>query len=138
MLDVIANNEWKRPIYFTGGSYGDDDYLWMKDYLQLDGMCYKLVPIRTPIDKRNPYDMGRIDTDKMYNIVKEWDWGNGNDPDIYHDPETRKNGLVYRSNLAKLIEELIKEKDFERAEEMLDLGMEQMPVDYYGLSLIHI
>mgnify|MGYP003145747445 CR=1 FL=1 len=132
MLDVIANNEWKRPIYFTGGSYGDDDYLWMKDYLQLDGMCYKLVPIRTPIDKRNPYDMGRIDTDKMYNIVKEWDWGNGNDPDIYHDPETRKNGLVYRSNLAKLIEELIKEKDFERAEEMLDLGMEQMPVDYYG------
>jgi hypothetical protein len=37
MLDVVANNNWKRPIYFTGGSFGDDDYLWMKDYLQLDG-----------------------------------------------------------------------------------------------------
>ena len=23
MLDIIANNEWKRPIYFTGGAFGD-------------------------------------------------------------------------------------------------------------------
>lgn len=132
MLDVIANIDWKRPVYFTGGSYGDDDYIWMKDYLQLDGMCYKLVPIRTPVAKDNPYDMGRIDSDKMYKIVKAWDWGNGNSPDIYHDPETRKNGLVYRSNLAKLIEVLLEENDTVRAKEMLDLGMEQMPVDYYG------
>src|SRR5690606_13419491 len=38
MLDFLANNNWKRPIYFTGGSFGDEDYLWMKDYLRLDGM----------------------------------------------------------------------------------------------------
>jgi len=77
MLDVLANNNWKRPIYFTGGSFGDDDYLWMKDYLQLDGLVYKLVPVKTPIDKENPYDMGDIDSDKMYNLVNKWDWGNG-------------------------------------------------------------
>src|SRR5690606_23609421 len=52
MLDIIANNNWERPIYFSGGSFGDDDYLWMKDYLQLDGVVYKLVPIKTPLDKR--------------------------------------------------------------------------------------
>ena len=39
MLDIIANNNWERPIYFSGGSFGDDDYLWMKDYLQLEGLC---------------------------------------------------------------------------------------------------
>lgn len=65
MFDIIANNNWERPIYFTGGSFGDDDYLWMKDYLELDGMAYKLVPIRTPIDPRNPFDMGRIDTENV-------------------------------------------------------------------------
>ena len=32
MLDIIANNNWERPIYFSGGAFGDDDYLWMKDY----------------------------------------------------------------------------------------------------------
>lgn len=132
MLDIIANNDWKRPIYFTGGSFGNDDYLWMKDFLQLDGVAYKLVPIKTPVNPRSPYDMGRIDTDKMYSIVKGWDWGNMEDPNIYHDPETRKNTITYRSNIARLIEALLNEGDTQRATEMLDLAMEKMPVEYYG------
>jgi hypothetical protein len=132
MLDIIANNEWKRPIYFTGGSFGNDDYLWMKDYLQLDGVAYKLVPIQTPVNPRNPFDMGRIDTDKKYEIVMGWDWGNMGDPNIYHDPETRKNSITYRSNMAKLVEALLNEGDEERAKEVIDLAMEKMPVEYYG------
>ena len=132
MLDIIANNDWKRPIYFTGGSFGNDDYLWMKDYLQLDGVAYKLVPIQTPVNPRNPYDMGRIDTEKMYNIVKNWYWGNMGSPNIYHDPETRKNSITYRSNLARLIENLLNEGKTEKAKEILDLAMKEMPVDFYG------
>lgn len=132
MLDIIANNNWKRPIYFTGGSYGDDDYLWMKDYLQLDGVAYKLVPIKTPISPRNPYEMGRVDSDKMYKIAKNWDWGNMEDTTIYHDPETRKNSITYRSNLGRLIEQLLIENDTAKAKEMIDLAMEEMPLDYYG------
>jgi hypothetical protein len=132
MLDIIANNEWKRPIYFTGGSFGNDDYLWMKDYLQLDGVAYKLVPVQTPVNPRTPFDMGRIDTDKMYNIVKGWYWGNMDDPNIYHDTETRKNSITYRSNLARLVEALLKEGDTQRANEILDLAMNKMPVDHYG------
>ena len=131
MLDIVANNNWERPIYFTGGAFGDEDYIWMKDYLQLDGLCYKLVPIRTPIDRANPFDMGRIDSDLMYEKVKSWDWGNSG-TDIYHDPETRKNGISYRGNLARLIETLINEEEFEKAEEIADLAMEKMPVDIFG------
>ncbi|NNF81602.1 MAG: DUF2723 domain-containing protein [Flavobacteriaceae bacterium] len=136
MLDIIANNNWERPIYFTGGAFGDDDYIWLKDYLQLDGLCYKLVPIKTPVDRANPFDMGRVDTETMYEMVKNWDWGNSGDPNIYHDVETRKNGITYRGNLARLIEQLLKEEQFEKAEEIADLAMEKMPVDtfeYYTL-----
>lgn len=131
MLDIIANNNWERPIYFSGGSFGDDDYLWMKDYLQLEGVVYKLVPIKTPLDKRNPFDMGRIDTDKMYNIVMSYDWGNSGSPDIYHDVETRRNGITYRSNLARLADALITEGKLEKAEKVLDLAMEKMPIEHY-------
>ncbi len=136
MLDIIANNNWERPIYFTGGSYGDDDYIWMKDYLQLDGLCYKLVPIKTPVSRANPFDMGRVDTELMYDKVMAWNWGNSGSKDVYHDTETRKNGITYRGNLARLIEQLINEEKFDKAEKVADLAMEKMPVDtfdYYTL-----
>ncbi|WP_282080680.1 glycosyltransferase family 117 protein [Aquimarina algiphila] len=131
MLDMLANNNWERPIYFTGGSYGDDDFLWMKDYLQLDGVTFKLVPIRTKVDPRNPFEMGRIDTELMYKNVTSWDWGNSNDPNIYHDPETRKNAITYRSNLARLVEALIREDKKDKAKEIIDLAMDKMPIEYY-------
>ena len=131
MLDIVANNNWERPIYFTGGAFGDDDYIWMKDYLQLDGLCYKLVPIKTPVDKANPFDMGRVDSELMYTQVKNWDWGNSGE-NIYHDVETRKNGISYRGNIARLVEALINEEQLDKAEEMTDLAMEKMPVDEFG------
>lgn len=132
MLDIVYHNNWKRPIYFTGGSFGDDDYLWMKDYLQLDGMVYKLMPVRTPIPKDgSPLDMGNIDTDKMYDIVMKWDWGNSESPKIYHDPETRKNSITYRTNLARLMEKLITEGKKDKAKNIIDLAMTKMPVDYF-------
>ena len=132
MLDVVASNDWKRPIYFSGGAFGDDDYIWMKDYLQLDGMCYKLVPIKTSVDRANPFDMGRVDSDLMYDLIKKWDWGNSGDPSLYHDPETRKNSISYRGNLARLIEQLINEEKLDKAEEIADIAMENMPVEHFG------
>ncbi len=132
MLDIVANNDWKRPIYFTGGSFGNDDYIWMKDYLQLDGMCYKLVPIKTKVDRANPFDMGRVDSELMYEKVKNWYWGNSGSPDIYHDVETRKNSITYRGNLARLIETLINEDKLGKAEEIADIAMTNMPLEFFG------
>jgi len=132
MLDILHNNDWERPIYFTGGSYDDSEYFWMKDYLQLDGLVYKLVPIKTPIDPNNPYQMGRIDANQMYDIVMKWDWGNSDRPDIYHDPETRKNSISFRSNITRLANALIEDKQVEKAITVLDLAMDKMPIETFG------
>jgi hypothetical protein len=132
MLDILANNNWERPIYFTGGSYSDSEYIWMKKYLQLEGLVYKLVPIETDLGDENPYLMGRIDSDLMYDIVMQWEWGNSESLDIYHDTETRKNSISFRSNMARLAETLINENKFEKAKAILDLGIEKMPLDYFG------
>ena len=132
MLDILANNDWERPIYFTGGSYADSEYIWMKNYLQLEGLVYKLVPIKTDLGKENPYLMGRIDSELMYDIVMQWNWGNSERSDIYHDPETRKNSISFRSNMARLAEQLINEGAYEKAQNVLDLAMKKMPLDYFG------
>ncbi len=136
MLDIIANNNWERPIYFSGGSYGDDDYLWMKDYLQLSGLTYKLVPIKTPLSEQShSLYMGGIDADRMYKTVMGWYWGNSGG-DIYHDPQTRRNSIQYRIAMARLTEKLIEEGQLKKAKDIVDLAMTNMPIDkfqYYSV-----
>lgn len=133
MLDIIANNNWERPIYFSPGAFDDEDYLWMKNYLQLDGMVYRLIPIKNTIPKDgSPLEMGQIDTEKMYNIVMKWDWGNSDSDKIYHDPETRRESITYRSNLSRLMNQLITEGQNDKARKIIDLAMTKMPIDKYG------
>lgn len=131
MLDILANNNWEKPIYFTGGAQADEEYIWLKDYLQLDGMTYKFVPILTP-DDGNFFEMGRINTDIMYENVKNWDWRNITDDNIYLDTETRKNSVTYRNNMERLASALMAENKLDRAEEILDISIEKMPVNKFG------
>jgi hypothetical protein len=132
MLDIVANNNWKRPIYFSGGSFDDDDYIWMKSFMQLEGMVYKLVPVKKPMKKdSSQMDMGQIDSEVMYNKVKAWDWGNSESNAIYHDPETRRNSITYRMNLSRLMDQLILEGKKDKAKNIINLAMTKMPLDKY-------
>lgn len=131
MLDIIANNNWEKPIYFTGGAQADEEYIWMKDYLQLDGMAFKLVPIYTKNDS-NFFEMGRINSDVMYENVMNWDWRNITDDGIYLDPETRKNSVTYRNNMERLARVLIREGQTDKAHEILNISLEKMPVHKFG------
>jgi len=148
MLDILANFDWKQPIYFTGGANDDGEYIWLKDYLQLDGLAFKLVPIKTPmievdaagnkIRERNMFDMGRIDSEKMYNNIQKLEWRNINSGKIYIDEQTRKNAISLRNNMLRLAETFADENNFEKAEEILDLSLEKMPIekfDHYSITL---
>lgn len=131
MLDILANNNWEKPIYFTGGAQADEEYIWLKDYLQLDGMTFKFVPIYTP-NQSNFFEMGRIDSDIMYKNIMNWDWRNITDDNIYLDPETRKNSVTYRNNIERLARVLISEGQIEKAKEVLLMSLEKMPVHKFG------
>lgn len=129
MLDILANFNWEKPIYFTGGSYEDEEYIWLKDYLQMDGLTYKLVPIKTPYTG-SPFEMGRINTDKMYKNVQKWNWGTITQG-IYLDSETRKNSVNFRNSLARLSNAFAEKGDTIKAIQMLDLSLEKMPANKF-------
>ncbi|HLW62904.1 MAG TPA: hypothetical protein VKY33_05840, partial [Flavobacterium sp.] len=132
MLDIIANNNWERPIYFSMGDSSDEALLWLKDYLQLNGLVYKLVPVKSEnVNSGNPYNIGSIDSEKMYTTVTNWYWGNFGSPDIYHDPQTRRESTYYKINFVRLAEQLIKEGKTEKAKTVLDLIMDNFPMEYY-------
>lgn len=134
MFDIIANNNWERPVYFSGGSFSDEDFLWMKDYLQLDGFGYKLVPIKA-FKSKNPHPLyiGNVATSSMYNkVMQKWELNSFGSTSIYHDPETRRNSLFFRTYMARLAEQLLAENQLDKASKVIEKTLKSFPIDYYG------
>ncbi len=126
VLDILANNNWERPIYFV--STGHDGLLGLEDYLQLEGFAYRLVPIKTHSDDN--ITQGRIDPEIMYNnMMNKYRWGNMNHPDVYLDNFIVKTMFLLRLRyrFSRLAFEFIKQDDLVRAEEVLDRCVELTP-----------
>ena len=126
LLDMLANNEWKRPVYFAVTT-GPDSYINLQDHFQLEGLTYRLVPVKTP--NRNPNMNGRVATDIMYdNVMNKFKWGNmDTDGAIYLDENILRMTTNLRLQLSSLAEALITEGRDEEARKVLDLSLEMMP-----------
>ena len=124
LLDIIASNNWERPVYFAI-TVPSSEYLGLDDYLQNEGMAYRFVPI-----KKNGPDgfTGHIDTDIMYrNIMEVFRWGNINDPKVYLDETNLRMVTNLRSTFARLAGSLLDEGKTAQAVKVLDKAMEVMP-----------
>jgi hypothetical protein len=126
VLDLIAQNNWRRPIYFTV-SMGPEQYLGMQKYFQLDGLCYRLAPIEVP-DAEQKQAIGNVNTEVMYdNMMRKFRWGNMAAQGAYLDPETIRMTYNLRTNMTRLSESLVQKGDKKRAAEVLDKCFEVMP-----------
>ena len=126
ILDMLANFDWKRPVYLTQVYIMQD--LGLMDYLQFDGYAYRFVPIRTPVE--NPYEIGRIDTDYTAPLLRDtFRYGNLNDPRVYVDYFIQYNLAAShaRDAFARVAKELLREGKVQEAVELLDLGLEKLP-----------
>ena len=125
-LDIIANNDWKRPIYFVATNSTDE--LGVSDYLQIEGLAYRLVPIATKTG--SAFEQGRIDTDIMYeNLMNKFKYGRMNEEDVYLDNFHLRTLSVIRLRFRfmRLANQLAAEGDYDRAEEVLDRIIELTP-----------
>ena len=77
---------------------------------------------------KSMFDMGRIDSEKMYANIQKLDWKNINSGKIYLDEQTKKNAISLRNNLMRLSETFAMEGDTAKAVEVLDLSLEKMPI----------
>ena len=126
ILDMLANFDWKRPIYLTQVYIMQD--LGLLDYLQFDGYAYRFVPIRTPAT--NPWEIGRIDPDYAAPLLRDtFRYGNLADPRVYADYFIQYNlsASHAREAFARVAKELLRQNRGEEAVELLDLGLERLP-----------
>ena len=140
MLDIIANNDWKRPIYFIS-PYGDSD-IGVSDYLQLDGFAYRLIPIKTK--SKDFLSIGRIDEELLYNnLMNKFHWGRMNQPDVNidHNNQRTTSVLRIRSNFNRLADALILKNKKDSALAVLNkivdlMPQKKYPYDFFMLGII--
>jgi len=101
VLNIIAANNWKRPIYFTS-PFGN---LGFGEYLRKDGMTYRLVPVKQPnsadgwVTQMVFYDSPDNLDVMANNLLTKFKFESK--PNTYFDEENRRHGLNVRGAFAE-------------------------------------
>lgn len=121
MMDVVANNDWKRGIYFSsnrGSSFSIA--LLSAGYIKQVGMAYALTPA-----KKEP---ALMDVDQMEkNMLETYIFGDMANPNVLTDYYARRHTIQYRANFLLLAEQLYALGRKNEAVKVLDRSMQIMP-----------
>jgi len=137
ILDLLATNNWNRPVYFAITT-GNDAYLGLQDHFQLEGLAYRFIPVNTG---KQDGQTGRVNTKIMFdNLMNKFEWGGLDKNKVYMDENNRRMCMNFRNNFARLAEALITEGDKEKAKQVLNRCMEviperNVPYDYFVLPI---
>jgi hypothetical protein len=124
VLDLLANNNWKRPVYFSITT-GSEAYMGLEDYLQLDGLAYRLVPIKKP---RKDDHTGTVNSAVLYDsFMNKFTWGGMDNPKVYLDETNRRLIMNFRSNFGILATTLMNENKKDSAIAVCDRCLKVMP-----------
>ena len=124
LLNVLLNNDWKRPICFAIGG-GADEFAGLDNYLRLQGFVYELVPFKNP--SGTSYSNADISTADMYNtVMHKFQWGNmGNGVPL-------NKGKIYMAEISRVVvgelaQALIAEGKKDSAIKVLDFCSDSIP-----------
>ncbi len=124
ILDLLATNNWERPIYYAI-TVSEDNYLNLDKYFQMEGLAYRVVPFASEGDM---FGRGGINADVMFeNIVNKFRWGGISNPDVYLDENVLRMLGNFRSSFARLALQLIAENKKDSARTTIDKCLEVIP-----------
>ncbi len=125
VLDLIAHNDWKRPIYFAVTT-GNEAYVGLEKYFQLEGLAYRFVPIKQTDSELA--QGGRVQTEIMYdNIMNKFLWGGMDKPGVYLDETCMRMASNLRMQMSILAQALINEGKTSKAKAVLDKCLQVIP-----------
>lgn len=135
ILDLLANFNWDRPIYFAI-TVGESNYLGLQDYFEVEGLAYRLVPYKV---KSHDGQLGEINTEVMYdNMVNKFRWGNMNGKGVYLDETNLRMTMNLRNNFYRLATALFTEGKKDKALKCLDKTEELMPDDVVAYNYFNL
>lgn len=90
ILDILAHNNWQRPIHFAVNMPGNC-YAGLNNYLQLEGLTYRLVPTFNTREDADLNERPQVNLVKSYNLfMQQFSWGGLQDRSVYADETTQR------------------------------------------------
>jgi len=129
MLDILAHNDWKRPIYFAS-TVPSDQFNGLDNYLYNEGLALRLLPLKldTAAGKAE-----LVNTDILYNnMYNKFVWGNVKESK-YLDPQSADDISIFNNVFNTTISGLIKEGKIADAKKVVKRYFEVMPEKFYGM-----
>ena len=124
MLDILANYDWSRPIYFVSRN---ETKLGLEPWLQFDGFVYKLVPFLNDYANRET----TVDADALYErIMHDYRFESLADTTIHIDYQnlfTFSAVVPLRDIFATAATALYDRGEKEKCEEVLDKCVASLP-----------
>jgi hypothetical protein len=142
LLDFLAKNKFKRPIYFASPS-SVSDAVDVDKYCYQEGFVYRFMPVK-PDDLDYIKGVGSVNADISYNIMmNKCKWGNLSDPDVYVDRESYRNTMIPKQNFARLARKLSLEGKNDSAVKVCDYVQKVFPdnkvhFDYYMIQFVDV
>ena len=137
LLDLIATNNWKRPIYFANPN-SHAGVLNVDKYCHLEGVVYRFKPV---VAEDYIERVGGVDPERSYEVLMADDvrWGRLNADDVVIDRESARNAPMVKQNYVRLAQALANEGKYDSVVMALDKGIEffpnkKMPFDLYMIS----
>lgn len=122
MLDLLATNNWQRPIYVNNTSMAQFN-VDLSPFAVQEGNAYRILPVRNPHPQQE-----LVNTEICFkNMTEKFKYRGLNDPSIYYTKDYRDFVLNQRSSFNSLIEALIEEGDTAKAHKALLFSLEKMP-----------
>jgi hypothetical protein len=133
IFDILANNNWERPIYF-GTSISSDSYIGLEKYLYLEGYAYRLLPIKSTVPDKE-FDMeAQTNTGVMYNNVMQKLNFQGFKSANYQDPESRRIAGTTARYMNNLAVNLLKEGKTTEAKQLMTKAVNELPDKIYSIE----
>ena len=140
MLEMVAQCNWKRPIY-VASTVGEDNYMNLGNNFVQEGLVNRITPFTTTIDGREVEGAKNFDTERTYDILMhKFKFGGLSQPGLYLDETVVRMCFTHRRLFMQLALRLIQEGKTDKALKVLTYANQQIPtynvpVDYYGGSL---
>ncbi len=133
LIDILAHNDWKRPIYFAI-TVPTDNYMGLGDYLYNEGFAYRLLPLmKIPLDPEGEKPE-LTNTDQMFrNMMTKFKWGNMKNA-TYLDPESVRMSFTLINHFNILAENLYREGRYNEAKQALLKCLEVVPDKNHSLN----